>query len=105
MNSETNFDELIDSALSEAIDEANESLAADEAVALTDEAALFGGGGPLDSIGLVNFVVAVEQAVEDRAGRSIVLASEKAMSRRSSPFRSVGALRAFLRELLAEGES
>lgn len=102
MEANPEIEQAIEGALSDAIEEVNETLDADNAVSLADDAELFGGGSPLDSIALVNFVVAVEQGIEDRMGRSIVLASDKAMSRRTSPFRTVGALRAYLRELLTE---
>jgi len=65
------------------------------------EGVLFGAGG-LDSMQLVSFVVAVEEAVIDKMAVDIVLADEKAMSRRNSPFRSLGALAEYIDELRAE---
>lgn len=53
---------------------------------------LFGSSGVLDSMGLVTLVVAVEQAIEDRFGRSVALADEKALSQERSPYRSVSSL-------------
>ncbi|MDI6046666.1 hypothetical protein [Flavobacterium yafengii] len=51
-----------------------------------EDAKLFGGDGILDSLGLVSFIVSVEEAIEDEFNISIILADEKAMSRRTSPF-------------------
>lgn len=76
----------------EAIDEVNESLPAGQRVEKSPSATLFGDAGGLDSIGLVNLIVAVEHAVDEQFGVRVVLADEKAMSRRTSPFRSVTTL-------------
>ena len=51
---------------------------------------LYGGEGALDSLALVSLIVDVEQLLEDEFGLSLVLADERAMSTRRSPFRSVG---------------
>ncbi len=53
---------------------------------------LFGEVGVLDSVGLVSLVVAVEQALEDELGIRVSLADERALSQRSSPYRSVESL-------------
>jgi hypothetical protein len=66
------------------------------------EAPLFGTEGVLDSMALVQFIVEVETNLEDHTGTSIVLASERAMSRRRSPFGSIGSLVEYIEELLAE---
>ena len=58
----------------------------------TRETLLFGESGLLDSVGLVSLIVAVEQEIENDLGVSIILADERAMSRKQSPFRSIGAL-------------
>lgn len=65
-----------------------------------EKARLFGGGGVLTSINLVSLVVMIEEAIEIEFDRSIVLADEKAMSRRISPFASVGTLIDYIEELL-----
>jgi acyl carrier protein len=53
---------------------------------------LFGESGFLDSMSLVSLVVAVEQAIEDQFGKTVSLADEKALSRRHSPYRTIGSL-------------
>jgi len=58
----------------------------------TAETVLYGGEAGVDSLSLVRLVAAVERAAEIRFGRNIVLADERAMSMRNSPFRTVGAL-------------
>ena len=64
---------------------------------------LFGGDAGLDSIDLVSLVVNIEEAIEDEFGMSVVLADEKAMSRRVSPFASIGLLTEYIQELVESG--
>jgi len=85
-----------------AIDELNPQLPPERRLEKSPETALFGRTGRLDSLGLVNLIVAVEQAAEDELAVSVVLADEKAMSQRTSPFRTVGALAAYVRARLEE---
>jgi hypothetical protein len=67
-----------------------------------DNPAIFGGGSPMDSLGLVNFLADLEYRVSERYGRPVVLASERAMSLSRSPFRDANALTEFILELLSE---
>jgi acyl carrier protein len=60
---------------------------------------LLGQGSVLDSIGLVTLIVDVEQRLAVEHDVSITLASESAMSRRQSPFRTVGAFADYICEL------
>ena len=62
---------------------------------------LYGNSG-VDSLSLVSIVAGVERAAEDRFQRRVVLADERAMSRRSSPYRTVGTLAELLHERLVE---
>ncbi len=57
---------------------------------------VFGGGGLLDSMGIVMLVVDLEQAVCTETGKAVTLADDRAMSQRSSPYRSVGALEDYI---------
>jgi D-alanine--poly(phosphoribitol) ligase subunit 2 len=66
------------------------------------DAQLFGAGAPLDSMALVQFVVEVEAEMEDTFGASIVLANERAMSQRRSPFLTLGTLAEYIGTLLNE---
>lgn len=68
----------------------------------SEDTVLFGAEGLFDSLALVSLVLAVEEAVEEEHGVSITLADERAMSRSTSPFRSVGSLAAYAEELVAE---
>ena len=67
--------------------------------------ALLGQGSKLDSLGLINLIVAVEQNVEDEFGISITLADERAMSQEVSPFRTVGSLADYIEIILVENKN
>ena len=67
-----------------------------------EQTKLFGGDGILDSLGLVSFVVTVEEALEDEYGISVILADEKAMSRRTSPFSRISYLVDYIIELIKQ---
>ena len=67
-----------------------------------DATPLFGGAGPLDSLGLVTLIVAIEELIETRRGQGVTIVSEKAMSAHRSPFATVGSLGEFIEGLLEE---
>jgi hypothetical protein len=71
-------------------------------VAGTTGGAIFGPGGILDSLELVNFLADLEYRLDREWGRGVVLASDRAMSRGRSPFRDVDSLAGYIMELLAE---
>jgi acyl carrier protein len=63
-----------------------------EAVPVNEQTFLIGEGAVLDSLGLVTAVLEIERRLADEHEVVMVLADERAMSRRNSPFRSVHAL-------------
>jgi len=95
------YAQLVDLIIVEA-EELNEGLALKIDVTAREDAALFGEGGVLKSIELVNLIVAVEQAVEDHFNVFLTLADEKAMSQRTSPFRTIGSLAAYIEKRMVE---
>jgi len=86
----------------DAIDEVNALLPEDARIQRSEDAVLLGAAGGLDSFGLVNLVVALEQRIEDEFGVTLTLADEKAMSHRRSPFRTVPTLRDYVVDLLKQ---
>jgi acyl carrier protein len=70
-------------------------------IAEGEQTRLFGGNGQLDSLGLVSLVVSIEEEIETELGVAIVLADEKAMSRRTSPFSRIGNLIDYIDELVS----
>ena len=67
---------------------------------LDNQTPIFGGKGKLDSLGLVTFLVAVEQKIEDEYTTSITIADEKAMSHKHSPFKTINSLADYIFTLL-----
>jgi acyl carrier protein len=59
---------------------------------LSSDTVLVGPDAVIDSLGVVSLIVEVEQIVEAEHGTSIILANDKAMSAKNSPFRTVGVL-------------
>lgn len=77
-----------------------DDLGYDELRTASADTPLYGGGSGVDSLSLVRLVAAIERAAARQFGRSVILADEKAMSMRNSPFRTVGTLAQLLRERL-----
>jgi len=84
------------------IEEFNEELDKKIDISKGRETDLFGGNSVLDSLGLVNLIVAVEENLADEFDTNITITSEKAMSRRVSPFLNVGTLTDYVTEILKE---
>ena len=84
------------------IEEAKRNIESAKGLEPSADAPLFGDGG-LDSMGLVQFIILVEERLQDVAGVELSLASDKAMSRRSSPFQTLGTLAAYIDECMSEG--
>lgn len=59
---------------------------------------ILGDGSDLDSMAVVHLIVEVEGRLNERYGLDWILADERALSRRRSPFRTVGDLAAFIQE-------
>ena len=76
----------------------------EESIELSLDSKLFGGGGPLDSMALVNLVVDLEELIEDDYGKTITLADEKAMSLKNSPFKTINTLSEYLNGIINENE-
>jgi len=84
------------------IDSLNTQLPREEQIEKSNSTALFGSGSKLDSLGLINLIVAVEQNIEDEFETCITLADERALSQNQSPFRTVGSLVDYIEILLKE---
>lgn len=83
-----------------AADDLNAELDNRIAVEKGKDAPLYGEAGVLDSLQLVSLVVAVEQAIQDKFGKTVTLADEKALSMSRSPFRTIGSLTEYALRLL-----
>lgn len=63
---------------------------------------IFGRHGLLDSMGMVSLITDLEQKIEDEFDVSLILADERAMSEKKSPFRSVSLLAQYIYTLIIE---
>jgi len=86
----------------DAIDEANQQLPAGLQIEKSLQAALYDRTGKLDSLALVNLIVATEQRIEEEFGVAVTLADARAVSQERSPFRTVQAFARFIAERLKE---
>ena len=67
---------------------------------LREDTCLFGRESKLDSLGLVNLIVDIEQRLSDGFGVEISLTDERAMSPENSPFMSVKSLTDYISSLV-----
>ena len=92
----------IEEIIIEVLTELNEELEKDTLNNPTKDTKLYGGSGALDSLALVSLITDLEERVSDEFDNDIVLADEKAMSQRTSPFRSVESLMIYIQKILEE---
>jgi hypothetical protein len=79
-----------------AIDETNLELPADELIRRTADAPLTGPGGQLDSLGVISFMIAVENELEGQLGVTVALSEEILNSPQDDPFQRVDTLVDFI---------
>ena len=82
------------------INDFNEDLESNDKMSTNLKDTIYGDGSSLDSLGLVSFIVGLEEELEDAFGKSISLADEKAMSQKSNPYKSIDSLSEFILKLL-----
>jgi acyl carrier protein len=71
----------------------------------TEATTIYGGDAGIDSLSLVRLISALERNAERSFGQRVVLADEKAMSMRNSPYRDAGSLARLLQERLGAGHA
>ncbi|MGJ7919517.1 acyl carrier protein [Neobacillus sp. LXY-4] len=94
-------DKIYNLVLSE-IEEFNDIFNKNIPVQFGNDTPLYGKEGVLDSLGLVSLIVMIEQAIEDELNVSLILADEKAMSQKTSPFLNIGLLVDYINSLMEE---
>ena len=97
----TKRDAIADTVFS-VIDEVNAQQPDHAELGKSFDTTIFGSDGKLDSMGLVNLIVTVEQRIEEEFDVPVSLSDERAMSQRNSPFRTVGTLIDYVSLLLEE---
>ena len=63
---------------------------------------IMGSNIQLDSLVLVNLIIAVEQNIENKYDITITLADEKALSQKQSPFLTIGSLADYIESLISK---
>jgi acyl carrier protein len=91
----------IQAIIFEAIEMANQVREDADKIPVAAETQLYGSAGNLDSMGLVSFLVDVEESLMDR-DIQISLSDERAMSQPKSPFKNVATLTDYIETLLKE---
>ncbi|MCI0500810.1 MAG: hypothetical protein L0Y61_03590 [Epsilonproteobacteria bacterium] len=92
----------IEKIIIKTLNEINEELENENLNNPTSETKLYGGSGALDSLALVSLITDLEERISDEFEKDIVLADEKAMSQKTSPFRNVETLTNYIQKLLEE---
>jgi hypothetical protein len=94
--------EKILNCIYKAVDDSNEQLPDDQQLEKTPETVLLGKSGKLESIELVNILVATEDYLEEEFSMPISITDEKAVSEKNSPFTTIQTLSDFISDLLKE---
>jgi acyl carrier protein len=89
---------IVISALRDAVDQNG-----GDAAGVTEATVIVGPEAVIDSIGVVSLIVDIEQRLEMDHQISVTLASDRAMSQRSSPFRTPAVLADHILSTAAEG--
>jgi acetyltransferase-like isoleucine patch superfamily enzyme/acyl carrier protein len=93
-------DSRVAAAIYRAIDWINGELPPDRQLIKAPQTRLVGSQSVLDSMQLVNLIVAIEREVEDTFGGAVTLADERALSMKASPFRSIQSLADYIGTLV-----
>ena len=64
------------------------------------EARLLGGDNGVDSLTFVNLVVAIEEQVHKKFGKSVVLVDEENMGAEEHPFRTIGTMADYVEKVM-----
>ena len=91
--------EVID-IIVETIKDYNEDLEEDHKIPLDHDKSFYGSGSNLDSLGLVSFIIGLEQNIENKLDKTISLADERAMSQKSNPYKNINSLADYIIKLL-----
>lgn len=90
----------IETVIFEVLDEINLQLPKGEKIEKTPAVVIFGNNAVLDSLGFINFIVLLEQYIENEFKRSVSLIGENTLMQESMPFSTIGSLTDYLSDLL-----
>ena len=95
----------VDAIIQHAVEQVNNTLSKPHVLDFKKDVILFGENGIFDSIALVTLILNVEEELSNQLEIHFSLASEKAMSRRNSPFHSIETLSQYVMEMIQEGSA
>ena len=91
----------IDRVVAASIEQVNRHLPTDRKIDLDERSPLFGAEGNLDSLGVVNLIVALQKFVEEEFEMELQLRLEDVIAEDTSPFRTLESLVNYLAVELA----
>jgi len=83
-----------------ALDEADAQSLEGVPVKKSPDAPLLGSDQGVDSLTIVNLVVAIEELIQNKFGKTVVLVDEDSMALQEHPFRTVGTLAAYVEKVI-----
>ncbi len=87
-----NQKEQITQIIFQAIDVINRDLSEGEQIEKSVNTALMGQSATLDSLGIVNLIIFIQEEIQKKFGKTITLAHEDALSSATGPFNNVQSL-------------
>jgi acyl carrier protein len=96
--------EKIKNVILDSLKEFNEEKGEGEALEISKDTILLDKKGKLDSLDFVTLVIIIESNIFNKLGKNITIVSEKAFSKKYSPFKDVKSLIEFIVELLESEE-
>ena len=88
----SNDQQRVIDAIYDVFDELNLTRPLEQQLPKSLQTPLFGIGGRLDSLGLVNLVVSLEMKLQERLGAAVSLTNDDVMSRPHEVFKDVGSV-------------
>jgi hypothetical protein len=92
---------VIAKLIDETIDEVNELTSPDRRIAKLSETVIVGQGSTLDSLGVVNFLTALEEKVAVSTGRSVSLLNEDTLTNPDGPLRTIAMIERYIADQIA----
>ncbi|MDX4040359.1 hypothetical protein [Aliarcobacter skirrowii] len=92
--------EKIEKIIIDTLKDLNEELENEAFLNPNSKTKLYGRNGAMDSLALVSFIADLEDKISDKFEKDIILADEKAMSAKTSPFRNIESLTSYIKSLL-----
>ena len=90
----------IENIIFETLVELNEELNINNIETPNIKTKLYGGSGYLDSLALVSFISDLEYKFSDELDIDLIIADERAMSQKTSPFRNIESLVNYILQLI-----